>query len=177
MIRSQKGSIFPLAVFLLVFVSASVYFLGGFVLDRINYGESRLAVTMAERQSENALVYGTWASNTKQDKGGHKCDNAWYATKDGGEVRITDMDGGIKKFGEYRVERFFTYAGSPNWKEAKLTGIARLYNDRISKTKPVVEKKTQMTANMVYVTNTSNADPCQADVLEIQKETWHNVTE
>lgn len=62
-------------------------------------------------------------------------------------------------------------------KEAKLTGIARLYNDRISKTKPVVEKKTQMTANMVYVTNTSNADPCQADVLEIQKETWHNVTE
>lgn len=164
---NKKGMIMPLAILLLLIASINVIAIGRFRLDRISINSNISLKNIAQKESENALVYGVHASATKPEDGGHKCQSDWYNDK---EHEITAEDGGKTKTKMgYTIKRFITYKGTTDFHNAELTGIARIYNNNIM----VSEGKTKMNINLLYDgTDTGAKDVCSADGIKMKKETW-----
>lgn len=147
--------------------------MGKFMIDKMNINNNAELTSLAERQAENALVYGIFMSNNKSSDGGHKCETIINDMRSG-EFEITDEDKNMKTdINGYTIRRYVTLKGTEDWKDTVMTGIARIYD---GEGELKAEQSVQMNMNMVYRDDeTAINDPCQADTIQMKKTTWHIV--
>lgn len=165
--------ILPLAIIILLISSVGIYNIGKFMIDKMNINNNAVITSLAERQAENALVYGIFMANNKASDGGHKCE-AVINNMRNGEFETTNEDKGMKSDASgYIIRRYVTLKGTENWNNAVMTGISRIYD---GEGKLKAEQAVQMNMNMLYRDDgTSVSDPCQADTIQMKKTTWHIV--
>lgn len=173
-LKDKSGILLPLAIVLMLMSTAMLAYAGSFIGDRLSLNRDKGLVSIAQREAENALVYGVYGSNTQKADGGHKCGNDdWYSTL----YEITNEDGGVKSTAQgYTVKRYIKFANNSaidTPKDATLQGIARIYN---TENVLMAEKVVEMHVNLLYYGGTKDADnPCSADAVEMFKETWRTV--
>lgn len=172
LLHNKKGLILPVAIFLMLLSSATVYSIGHFVLEKLFVNSNESFSSMAQQEAENALVYGIYALGTKQADGGHKCQDGWYPTTNVG-VEITNEDGGIKKSIQgYTFRRYYTLKGTSDYHNAIMTGIGQVYSNG----KLIKESRVEMGVNLLYNgTDQGAPDLCSADSVQMKKETWRTV--
>lgn len=168
---NKKGNLLSLAILILLLSAITIFGVGNFLVDRFTSHKSDSIKETAVRESENALIYGIYASGTKITDGGRKCHPDWYVLNEEG-FETTNEDSGRKTTIEgYTIRRFITFKGTVDWHDAVLTGIARIYNGD----KLISEEKTTMNVNLLYNGTDQGADNiCTADSVELKRETWQN---
>ena len=167
--KDKKGIILPLALLILFLAGVTGFGIFQFMMDRNQTGETTHIIHLAKTESENALVYGVFASNVTAAEGGHKCESDWY-TQD--EREITNEDHGLTEIDGYKIRRFITFHGRTDNKDAKLTGIAKIYRGN----EMVAEKRTEMRVNLLANgTSEGTTDLCKMTYIEMKKDTWQSL--
>lgn len=168
-IKNRKGIVFPLAIFLMLLAVTTIFSIKSFILEKIHADNNEYISSLAQQEAENALVYGIYALGTKQENGGHKCQNDWYVSSDEG-IETTNEDGGLKNSPEgYVFKRYITLKGTKDYHDAILTGIGQVYLDK----KLIKESKVEMKMNLLYNNTAQGAENlCSADSIQMKKETW-----
>lgn len=143
---NKKGLILPLALLTIFLSSTFIFYASHFLMDYFQSKNISYLNELATSQANNALVYGLNSLNTPNGKGGNKCTIAWYNTKNGGEIEITNEDKSLTQFQNgLTVRRFFSLKGTTDFHNAYAHGIARVYD----KDKLVAEKNLATRVDLV----------------------------
>lgn len=170
-IKDQQGIIIPYAVILLLLAGGLLYNMPSILSMATNSKITEDYTDLANREAENALTYGIWATNAREADGGHKCKWDKYLQT---EYETTDEDGGMKTtFDGKKIKRFVTFKGTESDKDAVMTGTAKIYDDN---GRLIAEKSVQMNMNLLYNGNNGDAkDPCHALSVKFDKSTFRDL--
>ena len=170
-IKHEKGIIFPLALLILFLAGVTGFGIFQFMKDRNIQGDKEYLISLAKTESENALIYGIYGSNVPVSEGGHKCEPDWYVTDENGK-EITEEDHELKEIDGFKIRRFITFYGTTDNKDAKLTGIARIYQGN----EMIIEKRTEMRVNILANGTANGAENlCKMQYIEMKKDTWQSL--
>ena len=169
--KYKSGSLLlPLAILILLLATSTIYGVSGFIKDRINNQGISNVSYIAQSESENALVYGIYASNTPASDGGNKCTANWYDTTQ--KHQLVNESKLPSNVSGYTVKHYVSFNGTSDWADAQIIGYAEIYNG----SKLLASKATSVRANMLYKGNGTNASsPCDAIAIKLNHGTWKHI--
>lgn len=169
----------PIAILLLFLALGLIASTYTIVRDYINASNNTNLSSIAEREAENALVYGVYASNTKDTDApnGKKC--VWHPSTTG-LTNVSDEDNGLQQTVDgYKIKRFINYNqsgyASKSNTEATLVGMAKIYKNVGGIDIKVAEKAVAMDVSFVSTVDDSLSDDCDTNVIKMDKKSIRNV--
>lgn len=171
-VMDKKGSLLlPLAVIILLLVTSAIYGSNHFVKDRLESQKMNKYSYIAQNESENALIYGIFLSNTPVEDGGNKCSSDWYSTS--GKHELLNEEKLPSNVSGYKIKHFVSFSGTTDWSDALITGSAEVYDNS---GKLLSSKATSIRANMLYKGNAKNAtNPCDSITIKINHNSWRHI--